>query len=357
MASLPEALSEIRDRILKYKGRRINEENTKAILIDPVLRALGWNLEDLEEVQREYKVKRRDRPMDYALFRDREPVLIVEAKALREDAADRRWAQQIMGYATVAGVPWVLLTNGAEYRLYNALAPVPVDRKLFRSAKLLDQPEETLELLSLIEKSRMGERDLDQLWQAYYVDQEVRAVIEDLFTPGAPDNSAINLVRKRVKNLSTKDVKASLTRMRIELDFPQLQITGVKKTVTKPTPPPKDPVKVSPKFMDASIKDLIEAGLIHPPLELEKTYRGNRLTARIERDGTASFGGKNYEAISAAAGEARKTIVGTPPGKKYPATNGWTFWQFKDSDGQLREIDFLRQRYLQGKAEKLRIVK
>ena len=357
MASLPEVLSEIRDRILKYKGRRINEENTKAILIDPVLRTLGWNLEDLEEVQREYKVKRRDRPMDYGLFRDREPVLIVEAKALREDAADRRWTQQIMGYATVAGVPWVLLTNGAEYRLYNALAPVPVDRKLFRLARVLDQPDETMELLSLLQKSRMGERDLDQLWQAYYVDQEVRAVIEDLFTPGAPDNSAINLVRKRVKNLSTKDVKVSLTRMRIELDFPQLQVTREKKPVTKPTPRPKIEDKIPPVRQEVSVQDLIQAGFIHPPLILEKNYKGKHLTAQIERDGTVTFAGKGCVSLSTAGGEARKTVIGTPPGHKLPPTNGWKFWRFKDRDGQLNEIDNLRQRYLQEKAGKLRVVK
>lgn len=352
MASLSTVVSEVCERIQKYKGRRINEENTKAILIDPILRALGWNLEDLEEVQREYKVKRQDRPMDYALFRDREPVLIVEAKALRENASDRKWAQQIMGYATVAGVPWVLLTNGAEYRLYNALAAVPVDRKLFRFANLLDEPDNAAGLLSLLEKSRMGERDLDQLWQASYVDQEVRVAIEDLFAPGAPDNSAVNFVRKRTKSLSTKDVKASLTRMRIEMDFPQVQFTGTGNRTVKPTPPSNGPKKSHVK-QDASVQDLIRTGLIHPPLQLEKTYKGQRLTARIEADGTISFGGKSYTALSAAGGMARATIVGTPPGKEYPATNGWDFWQFKDRDGQLREINFLRQQYLREKRLKV----
>lgn len=354
MASLPAVLSEICDRIQKYRGRRLNEENTKAVLIDPVLRALGWNLEDLEEVQREYKVKRKDRPMDYALFRDREPVLIIEAKALKEDAGDRRWAQQVMGYATVAGVPWVLLTNGAEYRLYNALAPVPVDKKLFRSANVVDQPEQATDLLSLLEKARMGERDLDQLWQAYFVDQEVRAAIEDLFAPGNPDTSAINLVRKHTKNLSTKEVEASLTRMRFDLDFPQVVLPGKLPKAMKPKPQQTDSKGRHPKPVDVSLQDLITAGLLRAPLELEKTYRGKRLTARVERDGSVSFDGKSYEAISTAAGMARAKVLGTPSSEKPPATNGWTFWLFKNADGQLQEIGNLRQQHL--RQQKLKIV-
>jgi hypothetical protein len=75
-----------------------------------------------------------DNPVDYALMLDRKPVLIVEAKGMRENLEDRRWAGQILGYAVVAGVEWVVLTNGDEYRIYNSHAPVPVQDKLFRTA-------------------------------------------------------------------------------------------------------------------------------------------------------------------------------------------------------------------------------
>ena len=39
-----------------------------------------------------------------------------------------------MGYAIVAGVEWVVLTDGNEYRIYNTHAPVPVAEKLFHSS-------------------------------------------------------------------------------------------------------------------------------------------------------------------------------------------------------------------------------
>lgn len=90
--------------------------------------------------------------------------------------------------------------------------------------------------------------------------------------------------------------------------------------------------------------DLIAESLIRPPLELSKLYRGHQLSARIEADGQLSFGGKRYVSLSTAAGVGRVSVAGPFPDREYPQTNGWTFWQFRDSDGQLLELDVLRRR-------------
>jgi hypothetical protein len=100
-------------------------------LIVPLLRALGWDVESLAEVQLEYRRKPSDRPVDYALFLDRVPSLFIEAKALGSNLEDNKWANQIMGYATVAGVQWVVLSDGNEYRLYNSHAPLSYKQKLW----------------------------------------------------------------------------------------------------------------------------------------------------------------------------------------------------------------------------------
>ena len=39
-------------------------------------------------------------------------------------------------------------------------------------------------------------------------------------------------------------------------------------------------------------------------------------------------------------------MIGTRAGRKYPSTNGWMFWKFKDNDGQWKPMDDLRQRAL-----------
>jgi hypothetical protein len=109
----------LRERVAR--GQTIGEQNTKAILIDPVLAALGWDLGDLDEVIREYRRKPQDNPVDYALAFG-QPVLFIEAKALGSDLLPRRYASQVLAYASMVGVAWCLLTDGDEYRLYNSHA-------------------------------------------------------------------------------------------------------------------------------------------------------------------------------------------------------------------------------------------
>lgn len=76
--------------------------------------------------------------MDYALFLLRTPRLFIEAKSLGAHINDGKWASQILAYATVAGVEWVALTDGNEWRIYNSHAPVPVEQKLFRVVRVAD---------------------------------------------------------------------------------------------------------------------------------------------------------------------------------------------------------------------------
>ena len=57
---LKRTLAEVAERIARYRDSRIGEQNTKATLIAPILRALGWNVEDLDEVHLEYRYKSQD---------------------------------------------------------------------------------------------------------------------------------------------------------------------------------------------------------------------------------------------------------------------------------------------------------
>ena len=99
-AELSKPLVLVQSRITKYRGdRTFNEEKTKASIIEPVLRALGWDTNDPEDVDREYKPKSRDNPVDYALLLRRMPCLHLEAKALRDDLRDEKVVKQSLGQA------------------------------------------------------------------------------------------------------------------------------------------------------------------------------------------------------------------------------------------------------------------
>ena len=351
---LTAVLREIGGRIARHRGASIGEQNTKLTLINPVLRALGWDVEDLEDVRHEYRRLSHDKPVDYALMLARKPKLFLEAKGLDENLNDPRWANQIISYATVAGVEWVVLTNGDDYRIYNAHAPVPVEQKLFRAVQIAGDIDASAEALMLLSKEKTQEESLRDLWTAYSVDRRVKEAIEALFAEPSP--WLVRGLARKLDRLTPGDVRAALNRARVRLDFPAEELPQASRRVAeieeqetratvretkrrKRVPTPEEVARVS-------VRDLIQTGLIRPPLDLVKRYKGQQLSGRIERDGRVSSVGETHDSLSTAAGMARKSVIGAPPGRKYPQTNGWTFWQFRDEDGQVRDLTVLRERFV-----------
>jgi len=350
---LEQTLVTVRDRIAKFRGQSIGEENTKHALIEPVLKALGWDVEDLDEVRCEYKLKQADNPVDYAFFVHGNLRLFVEAKALGENLD--KCAHQIMGYAGVAGVvEWIVLTNGNEYRIYNAHAQVPIEQKLFKRVVLASDEPDILGTLLLLSKAQLQGTVIDDLWRQYFVDRQVKQAVESL-SGIEPPTDFLHLIRKRIPALSLTDVRQSLGRATLSLDYraaqpaPAMPVghrTPVQPTAgTAAVPIEQPPGSDKTPWRHVTLGDLISSGTIRLPLDIEVTYKGQRLTARIEADGNVTWNGATYDSLSTAGGMARKSIVGAPPGREYPQTNGWTFWRFKDTDGRLAFVDSLRQRY------------
>ena len=174
MSELPKRLAVIRERIARHQGEGINEHDTKAALITPMLNALGWDVEDLDQVRREYHQQATNTRVDYALMDQGTPRLFVEAKALGTELDDLKWATQILGYASVAGVTWVVLTDGNEYRIYNAHASVPVEEKRFRKFRLTDDDAHVTEILELLARDGLRDNRLEAHWQAQFADRRWR---------------------------------------------------------------------------------------------------------------------------------------------------------------------------------------
>lgn len=348
MSDLSKTLADVRSRIEQYAKKDLNEQNTKATLIEPIMRALGWDTEDVEEVAREFKVKRRDKPVDYGLLQLRKPRLFIEAKALGKDLHDRRWANQIMGYAAVAGVEWIVLTDGNEWRIYNTHAPVAVDEKLFRSVRLTeDGAEDVAKTLDLLSKARLEESRIDVLWRAQFIDRHVQEALEQVFLPDN-DMLLVNFVAGRTKDLSIEDIRDSLRRCNVTLEFPPL--TDVPERSAGPAASRRKSrgvnvaVKREPASHDVSLKDLVDAGLLRAGSRLEKSYRGKKFEARVERDGSVTFAGERYESLSQAAREARASVIGRQADGSLPTANGWDFWRVAEGSEAGVKLAVLRAR-------------
>ncbi len=71
-----------------------------------------------------------------------------------------------------AGVEWVALSDGNEYRLYKSHAKVPVEEKLFRIIQVADAATQPAETLGLLSKSQLQDHLIDQYWKTEFVDRK-----------------------------------------------------------------------------------------------------------------------------------------------------------------------------------------
>ena len=94
-------------------------------LIDPLLRALGWDTEDPALVLPEYESSGR---ADYALLGGMgRPSAVIEAKKLGESLANHRG--QMVNYANMSGIPYAGLTDGNIWEFYDVFDRKPLEER------------------------------------------------------------------------------------------------------------------------------------------------------------------------------------------------------------------------------------
>ena len=94
-----------------------HETSTRYLIIDPVLRALGWDLSDPQDCIVEYKVSAgSQRAVDYALMDDAgRPVILVEAKRIDGYSDDFENLEQIYGYMLEVETAKVIVSTNGQY--------------------------------------------------------------------------------------------------------------------------------------------------------------------------------------------------------------------------------------------------
>ena len=113
-----ELFKEIKKRFKDYQDD-LSEFRTRIILIDPVLRLLGWDVENPDLVVLEYQPAASNRrSADYVLKNNGRNIAIVEAKNTNTRIDDLEHREQGDNYARYAQVKFFVLTNGVTWLLY-----------------------------------------------------------------------------------------------------------------------------------------------------------------------------------------------------------------------------------------------
>lgn len=116
LSGLCEVLKQVKYAATSYPSQRLNEATTRAVLIDPVLRALGWDVADpaLVEVERPISAGTLSGRLDYLLNTDNaDKPIVVEAKKLGEKLQD--YFPQVIAYACTLKIDNLFLTDGMKW--------------------------------------------------------------------------------------------------------------------------------------------------------------------------------------------------------------------------------------------------
>jgi predicted type IV restriction endonuclease len=123
VGSLIEIIKQVVKSSAEYEKKLFhNEAATRAALIDPNLRGLGWDTANPNMVEFERNFK--DLKLDYAFYDSAGKVrLIVEAKSLGGNLNDTKVMFSLVSYCLTAGISNLFLTNGIVWQHFTNLQP------------------------------------------------------------------------------------------------------------------------------------------------------------------------------------------------------------------------------------------
>lgn len=220
MNNLIEALTPIVEKIKKF--RSLYEQNEMAVrdqIINPILRNLGWNPENPEEVQP--NVSTEEGVPDYSLIKDGKRILFVEAKKLGIDIEQREVIRQLARYSFSEGTKYGVLTNGAVWALIRSFeeGTTLTERIVWKTDLENEELPSIIRKVTTISKDGIEQIEilvkkvqiLDEIWQSLLDEPEemikgLMPVVKSLISQGYPDyqfeDAEIeDLLKERVKEI------------------------------------------------------------------------------------------------------------------------------------------------------------
>lgn len=150
------------------RDRGATESDTVMFLVQFIQEVLKYD-SFKGEISKELAIK--DKYCDIALKLDGTVRILLEAKAAGLKTLVDKNIEQAENYASKAGIRWVVLTNGIEWRLYHLSwgENEGITHDLAWQANLLDELETDADSLwnkiSLVSRSALADGSLDEFWE------------------------------------------------------------------------------------------------------------------------------------------------------------------------------------------------
>lgn len=216
-------LKDMIKKVNKLKDKNMNEENTRGILIEPILQALGWNIYDIGEILRNEKTSGGGF-VDYILKAD-EKKIYIEAKPI-SSALNNKFQIQATKYAYEDNIPFCVLTNGNRYQIFETYKRGTISDKLLVDICLSDEEisiNRKLEQLNFISKESVKSGNLEKINEILNLENEVNEIIQTLLS--SPNHKFIELISSELNHKYNPDgIKEAIVKLGNEINFQESQI-------------------------------------------------------------------------------------------------------------------------------------
>jgi len=190
MGELAEELNPVIEKAKRrlQSGEALNERAVEYGVVMPIVKALGWDPENMDEMRPEYAVE--SRRVDWAFLKDGRPCLFLEEKAPDQNLSAHE--EQLLDYAFKQGIRLAVLTNGGEWWFYLPLEEGPWAERRFLTVDLVNQgtDEVNLRLTQFLQKEfvfgglayKDAKQRYDQSKEIKRIERELPAAIQQLFS-------------------------------------------------------------------------------------------------------------------------------------------------------------------------------
>ncbi len=334
---LVEKLRGVSERVRNNRGYANNEASTRNYLIDPFIRALGYDPNNPEDVEPEFTADFvvNNRKVDYALKKDDKPIIFVEFKSATRNLAFEHTVQLQHYFSTKLAVRFGIVTNGLEYRFYADIDnPNVMDDEPFLTLDMLNSDDGLLQELATFSKSGFDlQKAMSKARQLKYGSIIRQRIESELEQPSRElvKHFARNLYSGSFSNAIVQEFAPIIKRAWQQIHGREDTISAKTEIIRKQESASRDKIqqfKHSSKSASGKREIPVIADYFRRKLE-EPITATLILDEANPANYSIRFNGVEYDSPSA-AGVAVKLHVNPDISKKARATRGPKFWLFED---------------------------
>jgi predicted type IV restriction endonuclease len=182
-------LKALADKINQLKDKIETEESTKHAFVLPFINILGYDTFNPTEVVPEFTADlglKKGEKVDYAIFQNNEPILIIECKNWKEKLSVH--GSQLFRYFHVSKTRFALLTNGITYQFFTDLDEKnKMDQKPFLEFDITNLKDNAIHEITKFHKSNFDvNKILDNASSLKFI-KEIRKLIDAEINTPSPE--------------------------------------------------------------------------------------------------------------------------------------------------------------------------